>query len=46
MVQCNIDIQDIAVDELALVGDAVANDFVEGGTDGFGEVTVVKGGGV
>lgn len=41
MVECNVDVKNIAVDEFALVGNAVADDFVEGGADGFGEVAVV-----
>ena len=41
MVECYVDVKNVAVDKLALVGDAVADDFVEGGADGFGEVAIV-----
>ena len=41
VVERYVDVQNIAVDELALVGNAVADDFVEGGADRFGEVAVV-----
>lgn len=46
VVERYVDVKNVAVDELALVGNAVADDFVEGGADGFGEVAVVQGGGV
>ena len=39
-------VDDVAVLEGPLVGDAVTDDFVDGGTNGFGEVDVVEGRGV
>lgn len=39
-----VDVDDIAILEGAAVGDTVANNFVYGGADGFGEVVVVEGG--
>jgi hypothetical protein len=46
VVEGYVDVEDVAVLEGALVRDAVADDFVGGGADGFGEVAVVEGGGV
>jgi hypothetical protein len=42
VVEGDVDVEDVAVLEGALVGDAVADDFVGGGADGFGEVAVVE----
>ncbi len=46
MVEGDIEIDNIAVEEDAGVGDAVADYFVGRGADGFGEGVVVEGGGV
>lgn len=42
VVEGDIDVQDVAVDEDALVGDAVADDFVDGSAYRFREVAVVQ----
>lgn len=42
VIQCNINVENITVNENALVGDTVANDFVNGGTARLGEVVVVE----
>lgn len=42
----DVDVEDVAVEEHALVGDAVADDLVEGCAYGLGEVVVVQGRGV
>lgn len=42
VVQRDVDVQDVAVDEDALVGDAVADDLVDGRAHGLGEVAVVE----
>lgn len=41
VVKRDVNIEDVTVHQHALVGDAVADDFVEGGADGFGEEIVV-----
>ena len=41
VVERDVDVEDVAVDEGAVVGNAVADDFVGAGADGFGEVAVV-----
>ena len=41
MVEGDVEVKDVAVEEETLVGDAVADDFVGGGADGFGEVDIV-----
>jgi hypothetical protein len=41
VVDADVDVDDVAVDEDPLVGDAVADYFVEGGADGFGEADVI-----
>ena len=46
VVERDVEVDDVAFEEDALVGDAVADDFVDGGADGFGKVDVVEGGGV
>lgn len=46
VVEGDVEVDDVAFEEDALVGDAVADNFVDGGADGFGEVDVVEGGGV
>lgn len=46
VVEGDINVEDIAVNEGSLVGDAVADNFVDRGTYGFREVTVVQWGGV
>ena len=46
VVEGDVEVDDVAFEEDALVGDAVADYFVDGGADGFGEVDVVEGGGV
>lgn len=46
VVQSNIDIDDIAILQGALVGDTVADDLVNGSADGLGEIDVVKGRGI
>lgn len=43
VVQCNVEVYDIAVEQDALVGYPVADDFVHRSADGFGEVVVVEG---
>jgi hypothetical protein len=43
MIKGNIDVQDIAINELALVGNAVANYLVWRGTDRFWKVVIIKG---
>jgi hypothetical protein len=40
----NVEVEDVAVLEDAGVGDAVADDFVDGGAEGFGKVVVIEGG--
>ena len=42
MEQTYVDVDDVAVFERSLIGYAVTDDFVDGGADGFGEVTVIK----
>jgi hypothetical protein len=42
VVEGDVDVEDVAVLEGALVGDAVADDFVDGCADRFGEVAVVQ----
>jgi len=39
----DVDVEDVAVLEGAAVGDAVADDFIGGGADGFGKAAVVEG---
>ena len=46
VVEGDVEVYDVAVEEGALVGDPMADYFVYGGADGFGEVDVVEGGGV
>ena len=46
VVEGDVEVYDVAFEEDALVGDAVADYFVDGGADGFGEVNVVEAGGV
>ena len=46
VVEGDVEVNDVAFEEDALVWDAVADDFVNGGADGFGEVDVVEGGGI
>ena len=46
VVEGDVEVDDVAFEEDALVGYAVADYFVDGGADGFGEVDVVEGGGV
>lgn len=41
-VEGDVEVDDVSVDEGALVGDAVADDFVEGGAEGLGELVVVQ----
>lgn len=42
VVEGDVDVEDVAVDEDALIGDTVADDFVDGGAYGFREVAVVQ----
>lgn len=42
VVDADVDVDDVAVFELTLIGDAVADYFVDGGADGFGEVAVIE----
>ena len=44
MVEADVDVEDVAVLKGSVVRDAVADDFVDRGADGFGEVAVVEGG--
>ncbi len=44
MVECDVEVEDVAVEEDALVWNAMTDYFVGGGADGFGEVNVVQGG--
>lgn len=46
VVERDINIDDVAVLERAPVGNAVADDLVDGGADGLREVVVVQRGGV
>lgn len=46
VVEGHVEVEDVAVEEDARVGDAVADYFVGGGADGFGEGVVVEGRGV
>ena len=41
VVEGYVDVEDVAVLQGSVVGDAVADDFVDGGADGFGEEVVV-----
>lgn len=41
VVEGDVEVDDVAFEEETLVGDAVADYFVDGGADGFGEVDVV-----
>ena len=41
VVDGHVDIEDVAVDQGALIGDSVADYFVHGRADGFGEADVV-----
>lgn len=41
VVESYIDVENVAVFEWSVVGNAVTNDFVDAGTDGFWEVAVV-----
>lgn len=41
VVEGDVEVEDVAAEKDALVGDAVADYFVGGGADGFGEVDVV-----
>ena len=41
VVQGNVNVDDVAVHESALVGNAMADDLVDRGADGLGEVIVV-----
>ena len=43
VIECHINVEDVAVLEWSVVRDAVAYDFVGRGADGFGEVAVVEG---
>lgn len=43
VVKCNVDVQDITVLKDSLVGNAVANDFVDRCADRLGKVAVVEG---
>jgi hypothetical protein len=42
VVECNIDIEDITIDENSFVWDTMADNFVRGRAYGFGEVAVVQ----
>ena len=46
VVEGDVEVHDVAIKEGSLVGDPVADHFVDGGADGFGKVHVVEGGGV
>lgn len=46
VVEGDVEVKDVAVKEDAGVGDAVTDDFVSGGADGFGEVHVIERGGI
>ena len=41
VVEGDIEVDDVAFEEDALVGDAVTDYFIDGGADGFGEIDVV-----
>lgn len=43
VVEGDVEVDDVAVEEDAGVRDTVADDFVDGGAEGFGEVLVVEG---
>lgn len=42
--QANVNVKNVAIDKNSLIGDSVADDFVDGCTTGLGEVIVVQGG--
>ena len=42
MVERDVDVDDISIFEDILVWDAVADDFVDGCADGFGEMAVIQ----
>lgn len=42
VVEGDVDVEDVAVDQDALIGNAVADNFVKGGAYGFREVAVVQ----
>lgn len=46
VIEGDVEVEDVAIEEDARVGDAVADYFVGGGADGFGEGVIVEGGGV
>ena len=46
VVKGDVEVDDVAFEEDALVGDAVADYFVDGGADGFWKFDIVEGGGV
>jgi hypothetical protein len=41
VVERHVNVEDVAVEEDSVVGNAVADDFVGRGADGFGEFAVV-----
>lgn len=41
VVECDIDVQDISINKLALIWDTMADNLVEGCADGFRKVAVV-----
>jgi hypothetical protein len=42
MIQSYVKVDDVTLLKDALVGDSMANDFVDRGAEGFGEMDVVK----
>ena len=43
VVEGYVEVEDVAVEEEARVGDAVADYFVDGGAEGFGEAVIIEG---
>lgn len=46
VVEGHVNVDDVAILERTSIGNAVADDFVDAGADGFGEVVVVERGGI
>jgi hypothetical protein len=42
MVECDVEVEDVAIFKNTLIGDAVADDFVGGCADGFRKMVVVQ----
>jgi hypothetical protein len=46
VVKCDVDVDNVAILKRSVVRNSVADDFIDRGADGFGEVAVIEGRGV